>query len=489
MNNIESLIIRSKLVGYNQCEIAKSLNRSRSFIIFTLRIAQLFHGYDFGLSLKRYELLRNKEELLKAYTDSTEVLSKKLKIEKYILRYALKYHNIPIKDWNEKAHQIQSKIRESKLPKEICDPTWLRTEYIDNKRGIDDIASAVGCSITAVRNRLKRFSIPIRPQLRFGHEKPISMHSHGICVSYTPVKSPKLKIQFRSILECGYAIYLDSLESVKKWEYESTRLNYQDGFSGKYRRYYCDFTIEYQDGHIENIEVKPKTKRIFIDKYLYAQHQLQGWRWITDEEIDSAIKFFSQPNLPVNFPLSFSNKSKKFVIWSKDNNLSIPNGFRVLAKRKIYGYYFKYHIMNDTLVVNKPKIIYFDKPNKSPSNGSIILDLDPILNLVKQDKSQKEIARIYGVNYRTIMKFLEDRSYVVKWSGGSYNHNEIRFATKLIWPDRELPSREKFYPWNNYEWLYQKYIVEKIPTRKLCKLVGVSRKLIIKKLKKHNINK
>ena len=148
-------------------------------------------------------------------------------------------------------------------------------------------------------------------------------------------------------------------------------------------------------------------------------------------------------------------------------------------------------------IFNKPTIIKIENQNtqvKSEKSNVIILNLDEILNLIKQNKTLHYISNNYGVDDRTINNFLEDRSYVIRWAGSSSRHNQIRYATKLIWPTEELPPREVFrnrsnYEWDNYEWLYNKYIIEKLSTRTIGKMVNKSGRLILKKLRKHNINK
>jgi hypothetical protein len=437
------------------------------------------------------DLLENKELLLREYeTQSLTEISIKYHAQRKRLARACKKFNIPIKDWSEKVHRIQSQVRESRLPQEILDPVWLRGEYIDKVRGIDDIASSTGCSITAVRNRLKRFNIPIRPQKKFGHEKESSKRTRGINVIYKPIKCTKTEVMFRSVLECAYAIYLDSLEQVKSWDYEVITLRYLDSYSGRNRLYYCDFVVYYEN-KMENIEVKPLNLQTFEDKYLCAQYQLENWRWISKQEIEESNKLFSIPNNRVIFPEIFYKNKKKFVMWSK-NKIQVPAGYKILSKHKRYGHILKYRIINDNLIIDRPIIIHYDRPRLVTQGGVIILNLDEILNLIRNGLKKYEIQKKYGVCGNTITKFLEDRSYVVSWGGSSSKHNEIRYATKLIWPLEELPPRQVVrnksnHEWDNKDWLYQKYIVEKLATRPLGKLVGVSGRLILKKLRKYNI--
>jgi hypothetical protein len=152
---------------------------------------------------------------------------------------------------------------------------------------------------------------------------------------------------------------------VKEWWYRLSWIWYFDGFTGKEKKYLCSFKIEYHDGHIEHVEVKPLNKQFFSDKYLYAQNQLQGWRWITNEEI-----------------------------------LLLPK-------------------------VHLPKL-----KRKKSQHRKIELVLNQVLEMIKQDLTAKQVAVNQGVDRRTIIKFLEDNSYVIKWG----KQNEIRYATKLIWP-------------------------------------------------------
>jgi hypothetical protein len=438
------------------------------------------------------DLLEDKESFIKEYeTQSLTEIAVKYNAERKRLVKACRRFGVPIKRWGEKIHKIQSQIRESKLDQRIIDPNWMRVEYIDNQRGIDDIASELGCSITAVRNRLKRFDIPIRPQKKFGREKEPNKKSHGINVIYKPMKCSK-EVMFRSMLECAYAVYLDSLGEVVSWDYETSWIWYLDSFSGKEKKYICDFKVVYVS-RIEHVEVKPIDLQTLADKYLYAQRQLQGWRWITEDELNRSIKLFSIPNDRVICPVKFSEHKKKFIIWSKED-FEIPKGYRVISKLKKYNHIYQYRIINDNLIINRPKIVHYDRPqNMQDKLGKIIiLNLDKILDLIKQDMTQFGIAAKFKVNYRTISKFLEDRSYVVRWGGSSSKHNEIRYATKLIWPLEELPPRETIrnrtnYKWDNYSWLYDKYINKRLSTRVIGKIVGKSGRLVLKKLRKYKI--
>jgi len=490
--------------GNSLSDIGKLCNRAPCTILVILKKYNVLRSKQDGLKLAREngkiykrkpidDILENKELLLKEYeTQSLTEIANKYHAERKRLVRACERFGIKIKSWSEKAHNIQSRIRESKLDQRIIDPNWMYVEYVDKQRGIDDIAFELKCSITAIRNRLKRFNIQVRPQKRFGREKEPYKKSHGVNVIYNPIKCSKAEIIFRSILECTYAIYLDSLEEVISWDYETSWIWYLDSFSGKERKYICDFKIKYTN-KVEHVEVKPLNLQTFDDKYLNAQRQLEGWRWITEDEIKKSNVLFSVPNERVSFLIKFPEKKKKFVVWSKEN-LDIPNGYRIISKHIKYNHIYQYKIINDNLIINRPNIIHYDRPKNSQARSGkiIILNLDEILELIKQNRTLSEISKGFGVDSRTITKFLEDRSYVIRWGGSSSKHNEIRYATKLIWPLNELSPRKAirnhiFYKWDNFQWLNQKYIIEKLSTRVIGKSVGVSGRLILKKLRKHNI--
>lgn len=196
---------------------------------------------------------------------------------------------------------------------------------------------------------------------------------------YHSSKCPK-KINFNSRLKYGYAKYLDSLHEVQLWNYGVMWTYYLDGFSGRQKKYICSFRIEYQndlqyDGHIEyiqkkviHVEVQPLSRQTFEDKYLYAQNIIPNWRFITEDEIMAAME------------------------CSKDFKLT-------------------------------------KRPKKSSSGSS--LDLEKILDLIKKGLSVKEIGKRFGRDYRTVVKFLEDRSYVVDWR----KSRRIWHATRKIWPE------------------------------------------------------
>ena len=88
-------------------------------------------------------------------------------------------------------------------------------------------------------------------------------------------------------LEFNYKKYLNSLPDVNNVLYKSTIVRYQDGFTGEYFKYSPTFTIIYNNGTIEYVEVLIASEQMPLTKYLYAQNNLQNWRIISKEELQA----------------------------------------------------------------------------------------------------------------------------------------------------------------------------------------------------------
>ena len=486
-------------------KVSAVVKKEKTYIRGITILAQLYHGYDFGFDNKVTRVLSDIGKLREDYkTKSLSELAKEHGIPRFLIMYALRQNEIEIKDWNEKSHITQRKIREAKLPQQLLDKQWLINNYVDQGKSLSDIATELGCSISPVRARLKRFNIPIKPPKRYDQGQK-SSSSYGIMTKYKPIKCPKKEITFRSLLELGYAMLLDKDKRVIAWDYEVMWTHYFDGFTGKRRKYICDFRIiyphniefdgdrEYEQKVVEHVEVKPKSKQTFEDKYLYAKNVIPNWRFITDDEIVQCNEMLDDDLSRVTVPLIWKPKVKKYVVWAKSNEISLPPHHRVLQKRR-RGQFFSFRIINDKFVDNNPKRDIKERPkNLHKSHGkNLELDQDRILELVKQDKSAKEIGEIFGCGYRTIIKFLEDRSYVVYWHSNSSRHNEIRHVTKKIWPPDNLPPRKvkrnhTNYCWDNKNWLNKHYRTKGLSTREIGEIVGCSGRLIRKKLVNHNI--
>lgn len=238
------------------------------------------------------------------------------------------------------------------------------------------------------------------------------------CVHYYSSKANRT-VTFRSIKECAYAIMLDLDHDVLQWNYETVKMIYFDGFSGKQKTYICDFNV-HRRNFIENVEVKPKNLQLPLDKYLYAQNCIKNWRWTTEDELERSQKLFYGGKNSGN--ITFSNKPpnrRYYNFWSKYKGISIPSGWRKLSTDKI-GVYYKHRLVNNRI-------------KGSRSTKAQNLDLEKIIELIKENCSLKAIAQKFDVDPRTITAFLEKRSYIIRWKT-SRRHNEIRYATKKVWP-------------------------------------------------------
>ena len=77
--------------------------------------------------------------------------------------------------------------------------------------------------------------------------------------------------------------YLDQCDDVLSWTYESFFIDYlSNKRTGKTRKYYPDFKIEYSDGRSELIEIKPKKRleQVIVKKKLAAASE-----WCTMHDV------------------------------------------------------------------------------------------------------------------------------------------------------------------------------------------------------------
>ena len=393
-----------------------------------------------------------------------------------------------VKDWRRRAVLSSLRKREAKLPRELFDRAWLCEKYEREQLSVGKVAELLSCSISPVRRMLKKFGIEIR---RISKSEPVT--SRGQIISYLePGKCPKKPITFRSVLECSYAILLDSDDDVISWDYETAFLIYRDGFTGKERKYICDFKVA-RKNLIEHVEVKPLRLQIPTDRYLYAPNVLQNWRFISEAEIKKATVLFSKRRWPIKFPEKMIRNVKRFCVWSTRRDLVVPGGHRIMSCRRTHGWCWRYRIINDLVTDNKTIKMRYARPSNVQDGREISLDLQEILGFIKKDGSLSGVARKLGVCVGTITKFLEDRSFVVRWGGASSRHNEIRLATRLIWPDRQMDPRRTErrrvdHFWDDRDWLINHYTRQEMSTRQIGKIVGVSGRLILKKLRKHKIS-
>jgi hypothetical protein len=83
---------------------------------------------------------------------------------------------------------------------------------------------------------------------------------HYITGTYTSTKTGAA-CKYRSGWELKFMEYLDGEASVKTWWYEAFTIDYiSNKKTGRVRRYIPDFKIEYDDGRIEVVEIKPSKR-------------------------------------------------------------------------------------------------------------------------------------------------------------------------------------------------------------------------------------
>lgn len=91
----------------------------------------------------------------------------------------------------------------------------------------------------------------------------------------------------RSGWELAYMKYLDGNTHVVKWEYEKISIEYISNIrSGKIRRYIPDFYVEYSDGRIEIVEIKPKRK---LDQAIIKKKTSAAEAWCSSKGITYTI--------------------------------------------------------------------------------------------------------------------------------------------------------------------------------------------------------
>lgn len=216
-------------------------------------------------------------------------------------------------------------------------------------------------------------------------------------IDYKPRKCNQKLITFKNVLKCAYAVYLDANEKVRSWRYRENKLRYINSFTGEPKFYACSFTIIYNDGIVENVEVD--YKQYPLDKYLYAQNQIHNWRWITQEEIDKAEElFYNGKNMRYIQFRYFTRNMITWIILSKIKNPKLSKGLRIDLAHKVGAYY-------ELMIYNKN---YKQQEYKR-------YDINRIIKLAKK-YNQKTIAAKIGTHPSAIRRILESNGYYIKWS-------------------------------------------------------------------------
>lgn len=116
--------------------------------------------------------------------------------------------------------------------------------------------------------------------------KPRKRKSHYHRGSYTSTKTGQ-ECKFRSGWEERYMKYLDQCEDVLDWSYESFFIDYlSNKRTGKTRKYYPDFKIDYADGRSELVEIKPKKR---LEQVLVKKKLAAATEWCTMHDVTLKI--------------------------------------------------------------------------------------------------------------------------------------------------------------------------------------------------------
>lgn len=99
--------------------------------------------------------------------------------------------------------------------------------------------------------------------------------------------------RYRSGWELAYITWLDANPDVLSFSYEQIIIEYlSNKRTGKVRKYFPDFFVEYVDGHKELIEIKPKKRleQVKVRKKIEAAMKWSeahhvGFRIITETEL------------------------------------------------------------------------------------------------------------------------------------------------------------------------------------------------------------
>lgn len=320
---------------------------------------------------------------------------------------------------------IKATLSRIKQVKELNDPKWLKWNYLEYKRTIGNIAKEFNVSNTYVRNRLIKNDIKIRKS------NPLkSRSSFGRGSYYDSIKHKK--IYLRSFYELQYAVYLDNDPNVISWSYETKPIVYYDGFTGNQKKYFVDFIIDRID-KTEHVEVKAPSQRIVKDKYLYAQHILPNWRFINDKEFEEMANSwkFANPNR-IRFINRPGNKETYNFYFPSDDNIGLE--WSVVDIKERGCVIIKKCTRNPNSIVKPKKKNSIYKNKKFEPSDS---DFKSILEMIKSNKTLKEIAEKFNIKTDTMNKMLRRRSYYIVWRQwrNTKSDNRIYKAGKLIWPE------------------------------------------------------
>lgn len=168
--------------------------------------------------------------------------------------------------------------------------------YISKNLDTKTIAEMYGLHYNTIRNIVRRLhlkksnklvsaSMMSRHLSKYGIRHPAQRHDVVKKTSMSLNKAIYKNINFKSITELGYALYLD--KNNIEWYYEEMHVPYVDMIKGTRRTYVIDFTIII-DNQVHWVEIKPNNLMIPEDKRIYASRRAEEsgiiYRGLFDEE-------------------------------------------------------------------------------------------------------------------------------------------------------------------------------------------------------------
>jgi len=115
---------------------------------------------DYGVTDEQKEKLNDKKWLVENYVSkgrSTCEIAEELDCSRQPVQNALEYFDIETRDPNWEGYDPEPG-EQSDLP-ELYDEKWVRREYVEKDRRLEDIANDLGCSIAPVSYAVSRFNI------------------------------------------------------------------------------------------------------------------------------------------------------------------------------------------------------------------------------------------------------------------------------------------------------------------------------------------
>lgn len=200
-------------------------------------------------------------------------------------------------DTSKHNHSELAKKRYNEARKIIeLDEATVRKLYVDDNLDTKTIAELYGLHFNTVRKWIRKYGLV--KSAKMVSKSMVSRHltKHGIAhpaqrpdvlkkTSTSSNKAAYKNVEFKSLTELGFALYLDSKGI--EWYYEEMSCPYIDMLNGKRRIYVIDFTIILEN-EVHWVEVKPDNEMIPDDKRVYASRRAEEagiiYRGLYEEE-------------------------------------------------------------------------------------------------------------------------------------------------------------------------------------------------------------